>query len=65
VKRRIPLAFLAPEIVRSICERFQPSTLTAEALQRTARLRWNGPFPRILAVAILPTAPRLMCHRNL
>jgi len=38
VKRLIPLAFLAPEIVRSICEGSQPSTLTAEALRRTARL---------------------------
>ena len=38
VKRLIPLAFLAPEIVRSICEGSQPSTLTAEALRRTAQL---------------------------
>jgi site-specific DNA recombinase len=38
VKRLIPLAFLAPEIVRSICEGSQPSTLTAEAFRRTARL---------------------------
>jgi site-specific DNA recombinase len=38
VKRLIPLAFLAPEIVRSICEGSQPSTLTAEALKHTAPL---------------------------
>jgi hypothetical protein len=38
VKRLIPLAFLAPEIVRSICEGSQPSTLTAEALKRTVQL---------------------------
>ena len=38
VKRLIPLALLAPEIVRSICEGSQPSTLTAQALKRTAQL---------------------------
>ncbi|HEY6342942.1 MAG TPA: recombinase family protein [Bryobacteraceae bacterium] len=38
VKRLIPLAFLAPEIVRSIGEGSQPATLTAEALKRTAQL---------------------------
>lgn len=38
VKRLIPLAFLAPEIVRSISEGSQPSTLTAEVLKRNAPL---------------------------
>jgi len=38
VKRLIPLAFLAPEIVRSICNGSQPPNLTAEALKRSARL---------------------------
>src|SRR5208337_2184638 len=38
VKRLIPLAFLAPEIVRSICSGSQPPNLTAEALKRSARL---------------------------
>jgi hypothetical protein len=34
VKRLVPLAFLAPEIVRSICNGSQPPNLTAEALNR-------------------------------
>jgi site-specific DNA recombinase len=38
VKRLIPLALLAPEIVRSICEGSQPATLTAEVLKRYAPL---------------------------
>jgi site-specific DNA recombinase len=38
VKRLIPLAFLAPEIVRSICEGSQPATLTAEVLKHNATL---------------------------
>jgi len=38
VKRLIPLALLAPEIVQSICDGSQPATLTAEALKRTAQL---------------------------
>ena len=38
VKRLIPLAFLAPEIVRRICCGSQPSTLTAEALKHNAPL---------------------------
>ena len=38
VKRLIPLALLAPDIVQSICYGLQPATLTAEALKRTAQL---------------------------
>src|SRR5260370_16039059 len=38
VKRLIPLALLAPEIVQSICEGSQPATLTAEALERASEL---------------------------
>ena len=38
IKRLIPLAFLAPEIVRSICDGSQPTSLTAEALKRSAPL---------------------------
>ena len=38
VKRLIPLALLAPEIVQSICDGSQPATLTAEALKHTAPL---------------------------
>ena len=38
MKRLIPLAFLAPEIVRSICEGSQPAALTAEVLKRNAPL---------------------------
>ncbi len=38
VKRLIPLALLAPDIVQSICDGSQPATLTAEALKRTAQL---------------------------
>ena len=38
VKRLIPLALLAPEIVRSICDGAQPGTLTAEALKHTVLL---------------------------
>jgi site-specific DNA recombinase len=38
VKRLIPLALLAPEIVQSICEGSQPATLTAEALKHNAPL---------------------------
>ena len=38
VKRLIPLAFLAPELVRSICNGSQPPNLTAEALKHGARL---------------------------
>jgi site-specific DNA recombinase len=38
VRRLIPLALLAPEIVQSICDRSQPATLTAEALKRNAPL---------------------------
>jgi site-specific DNA recombinase len=38
VKRLIPLAFLAPEIVQSICDGSQPATLTAEVLKRAAPL---------------------------
>jgi site-specific DNA recombinase len=38
VKRLIPLALLAPDIVQSICAGSQPATLTAEALKHTAPL---------------------------
>ncbi len=38
VKRLIPLAFLAPDIVRSICQGSQPLGLTAEVLKLTAQL---------------------------
>ena len=38
VKRLIPLALLAPEIVQSICGGSQPATLSAEALKRSAPL---------------------------
>jgi ParB-like chromosome segregation protein Spo0J len=38
VKRLIPLALLAPEIVQSICEGSQPATLTAEVLKHNATL---------------------------
>ncbi|MGA7870678.1 MAG: recombinase family protein [Candidatus Binatus sp.] len=38
VKRLIPLALLAPDIVQSICDGSQPATLTAEALKHTAPL---------------------------
>ena len=38
VKRLIPLALLAPEIVQRICDGSQPATLTAEALKHTAPL---------------------------
>ena len=38
VKRLIPLALLAPEIVQSICKGSQPATLTAEALKRASEL---------------------------
>jgi len=38
VKRLIPLALLAPEIVQSICDGSQPASLTAEALKHTAPL---------------------------
>jgi site-specific DNA recombinase len=38
VKRLIPLAFLAPEIVQSICDGSHPATLTAEVLKRNAPL---------------------------
>jgi multidrug resistance efflux pump len=38
VGRLIPLAFLAPEIVESIVEGRQPTTLTAEALTRRIEL---------------------------
>jgi len=43
VKRLIPLAFLAPEIVRAICNGSQPPNLTAEALKLGARLplQWD------------------------
>jgi site-specific DNA recombinase len=39
VKRLLPLALLAPEIIRSICDGSQPATLTAEALKH------NTPLP--------------------
>ena len=38
VKRLIPLALLAPEIVQSICDGSHPATLTAEVLKRNAPL---------------------------
>jgi len=38
VKRLIPLALLAPEIVQSVCDGSHPATLTAEALKRNAPL---------------------------
>jgi len=38
VKRLIPLALLAPDIVQSICAGSQPASLTAEALKHTAPL---------------------------
>ena len=38
VKRLIPLALLAPDIVQSMCDGSQPATLTAEALKRTVQL---------------------------
>jgi hypothetical protein len=38
VKRLIPLAFLAPEIIHRICHGSQPTGLTAEALKRAAPL---------------------------
>ena len=38
VKRLIPLALLAPEIVQSICDGSQPASLTAEALKHNAPL---------------------------
>ena len=38
VKRVIPLALLAPEIVQSISDGSQPATLTAEVLKRNASL---------------------------
>jgi hypothetical protein len=38
VKRLLPLALLAPEIVQSICDGSQPDTLTAEALKRATEL---------------------------
>ena len=38
VKRLIPLALLAPEIVQSVCDGAQPATLTAEVLKRNAPL---------------------------
>jgi ParB-like chromosome segregation protein Spo0J len=38
VKRLIPLALLAPEIVQSICDGSQPATLTAEVLKHNAPL---------------------------
>jgi len=38
VKRLIPLALLAPDIVQSICDGSQPATLTVEALKHTAPL---------------------------
>jgi hypothetical protein len=38
VKRLIPLALLAPEIVQSICDGAQPASLTAEALKHNAPL---------------------------
>ena len=38
VRRLIPLALLAPDIVQSICDGSQPATLTAEALKHTAPL---------------------------
>jgi ribosomal protein L20A (L18A) len=39
VKRLIPLALLAPEIVQSICDGSQPASLTAEVLKH------NSPLP--------------------
>ena len=42
VKRLIPLALLAPDLVQSICDGSQPATLTAEALKHTALpLEWT------------------------
>jgi site-specific DNA recombinase len=38
LKRLIPLAFLAPEIVRSICDGSHPATLTAELAKHNAPL---------------------------
>ena len=38
VRRLIPLALLAPDIVQSICDGSQPATLTAEALKHAAPL---------------------------
>jgi hypothetical protein len=38
VKRLIPLALLAPDIVHSICDGSHPATLTAEALKHNAPL---------------------------
>jgi len=38
VKRLIPLALLAPEIVQTICDGSQPASLTAQALKHTAPL---------------------------
>ena len=38
VKRLIPLALLAPDIVQGYCDGSQPATLTAEALKHTAQL---------------------------
>ena len=38
VKRLIPLALLAPEIVQSICDGSHPATLTAEVLKHSAPL---------------------------
>ena len=38
VKRPIPLALLAPDIVQSICDGSQPATLTTEALKHIAPL---------------------------
>jgi len=38
VKRLIPLALLAPEIVQSICDGSQPATLTVEVLKQNAAL---------------------------
>jgi site-specific DNA recombinase len=38
VKRLIPLALLAPEIVQRVCDGSQPATLTAEVLKHSAPL---------------------------
>jgi hypothetical protein len=55
VSRLIRLAFLAPDIVKSIVEGRQPSDLTAQALTRQSRFRSNGVRRELRSIFNSPT----------